>query len=96
MGSFMVKGEAIPITVSEMEELYPNQWLFIIEPEYYEGSTRLKSGIVQIHNNSKDRIYEASRQFKGNAAIRFIGDDSEQRLRPKMTSYRPRNVKVNY
>ena len=88
----MSNSEGIILTVDEMEKKYPNEWLFIIEPECHEGTTQLKAGIVQVHDKSRDKIYEASRKFKGNAAIRFMGDDSAQRQRPKMTSYRPRNL----
>ena len=80
------------MTVEEMEEKYPNMWLFIVDPENHEGTTQLKSGIVDIHDVSRDKVYEASRKFRGNAAIRFMGDDSAQRQRPKMTSYRRRNL----
>lgn len=79
------------MTVERMEKEYPNKWLFIIEPETYEGTTKLKSGIVQVYSDSRDKIYEASRKFKGNAAVRFTGNDTAQRQRSKMTSYKPRN-----
>ena len=80
------------LTVEEMEAKYPNMWLFIIEPENHEGTTQLKSGIVHLSDVSRDKVYEASRKFKGDASIRFTGDDSSQRQRIKMTSYRPRNL----
>ena len=38
------------LTAQEMVEKYPNQWLFIIEPEICEESNELISGIVQIHS----------------------------------------------
>ena len=80
------------MTVGEMSKKYPNEWLFIIEPETRANTTHLMSGIVQVHSKSRDDVYEASRKFKGNAAIRFTGDDLSQEQRPKMTSYRPRNL----
>ena len=80
------------MTVEQMEKEYPNKWLFIIEPETHEGTTQLKSGIVQVHSDSRDKVYEASRKFKGSAAVRWTGDDAAQRQRPKLTSYRPRNL----
>lgn len=78
------------MTVEEMSKKYPNEWLFIIEPETRENTTHLVSGIVQVHSKSRDDVYEASRKFKGDAAIRWTGDYTSQR--PKMTSYRPRNL----
>ena len=78
------------MTVEEMSKKYPNEWLFIIEPKTRENTTHLVSGIVQVHSESRDDVYEASRKFKGDAAIRFTGDYTTPRH--KMTSYRPRNL----
>ena len=80
------------MTVEEMSKKYPNEWLFIIEPKTRENTTHLVSGIVQVHSKSRDDVYEASRKFKGDAAIRFTGDDTSQERRPKMPLYRPRNL----
>ena len=80
------------MTVEEMSKKYPNEWLFIIEPNTRKNTTHLVSGIVQVHSKSRDDVSEASRKFKGDAAIRFTGDDTSQERRPKMTSYRPRNL----
>jgi len=62
------------MTVEEMSNKHPNEWLFIIEPEIRENTTTLVSGIVQVHSKSLDDVHEASRKFKGDAAIRFTGD----------------------
>ena len=80
------------MTVEEMSKKYPNEWLFIIEPNTRKNTTHLVSGIVQVHSKSRDDVYEASRKFKCDAAIRWTGDDTSQERRPKMTSYRPRNL----
>lgn len=80
------------MTVEEMSKKYPNEWLFIIQPKTRKNTTHLMSGIVQVHSKSRDDVYEASRKFKGDAAIRFTGNDTSQERRPKMTSYRPRNL----
>ena len=80
------------LTIAEMEQKYPNEWLFIIEPEISENTTHLVSGIVQVHSKSRDDVFEASRKFKGDAAIRWTGDDTSQERRPKMPLYRPRNL----
>ena len=62
------------MTVEEMSKKYPNEWLFIIYPETRENTTHLVSGIVQVHSKSRDDVSEASRKFKGDAAIRWTGD----------------------
>ena len=80
------------LTIAEMEQKYPNEWLFIIEPEISENTTHLVSGIVQVNSKSRDDVSEASRKFKGNAAIRWTGDDTPQEQRPKMPLYRPKNL----
>ena len=80
------------MTVEEMSQKYPNEWLFIIEPITRENTTHLVSGIVQVHSKSRDDVYEASRKFKGDAAIRWMGDDTSQERRLKMPLYRPRNL----
>ena len=79
------------MTVEEMSKRYPDEWLFIIEPKVRANTTHLVSGIVQVHSKSREDVYEASRQFKGDAAIRWTGDDTPQEQRPKMPLYRPRN-----
>ena len=78
------------MTVEEMAEKYPNEWLFIIEPKTRENTTHLVSGIVQVHSKSRDDVSDASRKFKGDAAIRWTGDDTSQERRPKMPLYRPK------
>ena len=80
------------MTVEEMSKKYPNEWLFIIEPKTRENTTHLVSGIVQVHSKSRDDVYEASRKFKGDAAIKWTGDDTFQEQRSKMPLYRPRNL----
>ncbi len=80
------------MTVEEMSEKYPNEWLLIIEPKTRENATHLVSGIVQVHGKSRDDVSEASRKFIGNAAIRWTGDDTSQEQRPKMPLYKPRNL----
>ena len=79
------------LTIAEMERKYPNEWLFIIEPKTRANTTHLVSGIVQMHSKSRDAVYEASKKFKGDAAIRWTGDDTSQEQRPKMPLYRQRN-----
>ena len=80
------------MTVEEMSKKYPNEWLFIIQPKTRKNTTHLMSGIVQVHSKSRDDVYEASRKFKGDAAIKFTGDGTSQEQRPKMPLYRPRKL----
>ena len=80
------------MTVEEMSKKYPNEWLFIIEPKTRKNTTHLVSGIVQVHSKSRDDVFEASRKFKGDAAIRFTGDDTPQEQKSKMPLYRPKNL----
>ncbi len=60
------------MTLEEMTEKYPNQWLFIIDCEISEN-TELLSGIVFAHSESRDDIHEVSGQYNGSAAIRYTG-----------------------
>ena len=78
------------MTVEEMSKKYPNEWLFIVKPEIREDTPTVVSDIVQVHSKFRDDLYEASRKFKGDAAIRWTGDDTSQS--PKMPLYRPRNL----
>ena len=38
----------LALTIAKMERKYPNEWLFIIEPEISEN-TELLGGIVSVH-----------------------------------------------
>ena len=80
------------MTVEEISEKYPNEWLFIIQPKIRENTTHLVSEIVQVHSKSRDDVSEASRKFKRDAAIKFTGNYTPQEQRPKMPLYRPRNT----
>lgn len=80
------------MTVEEMNKKYPNQWLFIIEPITRENTTTLESGIVQVYSTSRDDVHKASRKFKGDAAIRFTGNNKSPIQRPKDPWYRPSNL----
>ena len=57
------------MTAEEMSKRYPNEWLFITAPKTRKNTTYLGSGGVQVHSKSRDDVYEASRKFKGEAAI---------------------------
>ncbi len=67
------------LTVDEMVEHYPDQWLFIIDCEH-SASTELISGIVAVHSRSRDVIKKASAEYDGGAAIRYTGKPPEGKL----------------
>lgn len=60
------------LTLEEMEQKYPDEWLFIIDCEISEN-TELLSGVVAAHSKSRADIYEASGHYKGGAAIYYTG-----------------------
>lgn len=60
------------MTLEEMEQKYPDEWLFIVDCEISEN-TELLSGVVAVHSPSRDVINEASGKYKGGAAIRYTG-----------------------
>ena len=61
------------MTLEEMDQKYPNEWLFIVDCEHSEN-TELLSGRVLVHSKSRDDIYEASGRYKGGAAIHYTGE----------------------
>ena len=61
------------LTLEEMEQKYPDEWLFIVDCEHSEN-TELLSGRVLVHSKSRADIYEASGHYKGGAAIRYTGE----------------------
>lgn len=61
------------LTLKEMEEKYPDEWLFIVDCEHSEN-TELLSGVVAVHSRSETDIHEASMRYKGSAAIRYTGE----------------------
>ena len=60
------------LTLEEMEQKYPDEWLFIVDCEHSEN-TELLSGRVLVHSKSRDDIYDASGRYKGGAAIHYTG-----------------------
>ena len=66
------------MTIEEMVENYPDEWLFIVDCEHSEN-TELLSGRVLVHSKSRDDIYEASGHYKGGAAIHYTGKPIYQR-----------------
>lgn len=60
------------LTLEEMEEKYPDEWLFIVDCEISEN-TELLSGVVAVHRPSRADVYDASSRYKGGAAIHYTG-----------------------
>ena len=67
------------LTINEMVQQYPNQWLFIVDCEH-SANTELISGVVAVHSSSREDIKKASAEYKGGAAIRYTGKPPEGRL----------------
>jgi hypothetical protein len=64
------------MTLKEMYKEFPDQWLFIIEPEISDN-TELLGGIVYMCTDSREEILKACREYNGNSAIRYTGDMPE-------------------
>ena len=65
------------MTLDQMYEKYPNQWLFVVDPEISEN-TELLSGVVDLVSDSREEIMKASDIYDGDAAIRYTGDIPER------------------
>ena len=68
------------LTLDEMIEKYPDQWLFIVDPEINSDTSELISGIVTARSDLRDDIYSELRTLKGGAVIRYTGEVPEGRL----------------
>lgn len=68
------------LTLNEMIEKYPDQWLFIVDPEINSDTSELISGIVTARSDLRDDIYSELRTLKGGAVIRYTGEVPEGRL----------------
>ncbi len=60
------------LTLEEMEQRYPDEWLFIVDCEHSEN-TELLSGRVLVHSKFRSDVHNASGRYKGGAAIRYTG-----------------------
>ncbi|MDE0012979.1 MAG: hypothetical protein OXU36_17670 [Candidatus Poribacteria bacterium] len=68
------------LTLDEMIEKYPDQWLFIVDPEINSETSELISGIVTARSDLRDDVYSELSTFKGGAVIRYTGEIPEGRL----------------
>lgn len=67
------------LTIEEMEQKYPDMWLFITDCEFSEN-TKLVAGVVSVHSKSRDEINDVSSKYEGGAAIRYTGNIPEGRV----------------
>ena len=56
------------LTIEEIEQKYPNEWLLIVDCEISE-KTELLSGVVAVHSKSREDIHDALINYKGLVAI---------------------------
>ncbi|RKU35692.1 hypothetical protein C6496_15420 [Candidatus Poribacteria bacterium] len=68
------------LTFDEMIDQYPDQWLFIVDPEINNETSELISGIVTAHSDLRDDVYSELRTLIGGAVIRYTGEIPEGRL----------------
>ena len=67
------------LTIEEIEQKYPNEWLLIVDCEISEN-TELLSGVVAVHSKYREDIHDALIDYKGQVAIhstREIPEDVE-------------------
>ena len=67
------------LTIEEMEQKYPDMWLFITHCEFSEN-TKLVAGVVSVYSKSRDEINDVSSKYEGGAAIRYTGSIPEERV----------------
>jgi hypothetical protein len=70
------------ITLQEMYQLYPNQWLLIVNLELDDNLNIVRGQVIANSNNS-DELYEqlVSIDYKS-ASIEYIGDLSQLNFMP--------------
>ena len=56
------------LTLEDMEQKYPDEWLFIVDCEISEN-TELLSGVVAVHSKYREDIHNALMHHKGRIAI---------------------------
>jgi len=61
------------LTVEEMKERYPDEWLLLVDCEETEN-TELKAGRVVAHSRCRDDIHRAQMGRSGHLAIHFAGE----------------------
>ena len=67
------------LTIQEIEQKYPDEWLLIVDCEISEN-TELLSGVVAVHSKFRKDVHDALIDYKGRVAIhstREIPEDVE-------------------
>ena len=59
------------MTMDEMKELYPNEYLFLTD--CIDDGRTITEGIVLAHSPAIEDINKISRKFKGNTAVWYTG-----------------------
>ena len=59
------------ITIDDMKELYPNEYLFLID--WIDNGIDITEGVVLAHSPRIEDIDEFSNNFKGSASVWFTG-----------------------
>ena len=75
------------LTEDEMFNKFPNQWLYITEPEIGEKTNQLITGIVVVNSQSRDVMVKKSKNIAGSYAIRFTGSYVIPETRSSLISY---------
>jgi len=68
------------LTLDEITDQYPDQWLFIVDPEINNETSELISGIVTARSDLRDNVYSELRTLKGGAVICYTGEIPKGRL----------------
>ena len=68
------------LTLNEMVEKYPDQWLFIVDSEINNETSELILGIVTAHSDLRDDVYSELRPLTSGAIIRYTGEIPEGKL----------------
>lgn len=60
------------LTIEEMEQQYPDEWLLIVDCELSEN-TELLSGKVVAHSKFRKEIRDVSKHYSGKIATHYTG-----------------------
>ena len=63
----------VRMAIEEMEQKYPNEYLFITNCVHDEHSTLIE-GIVAVHSPSIEDVYAELPKHTGHVAIRYTGE----------------------
>lgn len=62
------------ISITEIESLYPNEWILVIDPEL-GPDMKVRSGVVAAHDRSRQVVYQKAIALKPkHSAVWFNGN----------------------